>query len=147
MRRIVVVIPYMLLTVFLALVAWPTGAWLDGTIRPVLDDMKVTGTKFEGNQFCWHLEWTKKREAAPVAVRFYAQYGEIGTPIPVIVLRNNRPIFGYERPVGRGDATFCLDLPPELPLGVPLMVNGYIVYDMPHGLWRVSERFPEVRAN
>lgn len=144
MNRLAIALPYAVAAGLAGMVGAPVASHIEGRLNPILGEFTLSDERVVDGHFCWVADWTKFRRATPLVIRYSVRYGAYGEPLPTVAFRDRRPLTNYERPPGRHHADLCIVLDPEVTPGTTIEVTNAIVYEMPHGLWTVTQHFPPV---
>lgn len=146
-KGIGVTIGFTMLVPLFAVLTYFAGPEIEGRFFPVLTDLHVSNQRRIENKLCWDMHFHKVRNATPAFLSF-ALATDFGSRIPVAVYKADTGQFttsyGFSnRPAGaKWTSHYCFDIPSKLRGAEEYTVEGQGTYDLWHGLWRITERFP-----
>lgn len=146
-----------------ALIVWPAatmlGLWLFFSVTPIIEariapvlenqDIEYDADDRSPGKMCWTWKWDKKREALPIVVAWTTAVRGSAVEFPTItrrertgeVIRTPQPA-----PLGKGQNSFCADIPSSIDREQGLVILGVVNYRMPHGLWTMWQSVPPVNV-
>ena len=146
-----------------ALIVWPAATALglylffnvtpliEARVAPVIEDQSI---EFDADdrtpgRMCWTWRWNKVRHGTPLIVAWTIVVRGSAVEYQAVtrrertgeVIRNPQPAA-----LGKGENSFCADIPAAVDKERDLTILGLINYRLPHGLWTMWQSIPPVNV-
>jgi len=136
----------------IGLLAFLAGPQIEGALFPIIKADHVAGSvRWTEKEICWSVHYIKFRNDAPAYFNYRIRPSASGERIPMAVYRMEDgkrrylSTFGFANHAAKSNwiADYCADLPQDVNISRPFMVEGEGYYDTPHHLWLVPQDLPD----
>jgi hypothetical protein len=146
-----------LIVIFIALatfglLAFLAGPQIEGALFPIIKAEHVAGSvRWTYKEICWSVHYEKFRNDAPAYFNYRLHLSGLSERIPLAVYRLEDGHRKYLSTYGFANHTrdiswiadYCADLPADVSITRPFLIEGEGFYDTPHHLWLVPQDLPD----
>jgi hypothetical protein len=138
----------------MGVLAFLAGPQIEGSLFPIMRADHVAGSvKWKADSLCWSVHYMKFRNDAPAYFNYRIRYPRSNERVPLAVYRIDRETgqqtflstFGFANHAKDSNwvADYCADLPRNLSLTRPFLIEGEGFYQSWHRLWLVPQDLPD----
>jgi hypothetical protein len=148
----VLVITFIVLGTF-GMLAFLAGPQIEAAVFPVIKAEHVAGSvRWTEKEICWSVHYSKFRNDAPAYFNYRVHFSNTNERIPLAVYRISETgkrqylsTYGFANHHAGMEwvADYCADLPADVIINRPFLVEGEGFYDTPHHLWLVPQDLPD----
>jgi hypothetical protein len=147
----VLVVTFIALGTF-GLLAFLAGPQIEGALFPIIRAEHVAGSvRWTEKEICWSVHYVKYRNDAPAYFNYRLHLSGVNERIPLGVYRQDDGRRKYLSTYGFANhnagnnwiSDYCADLPADVNITRPFLIEGEGFYDTLHHLWLVPQDLPD----